>query len=454
MLGEVSVLLKRLGTENEIKCQKVCFNLHGPKTLYMMPKGHEIELNPFEWSVPERFKHLKFTENFPRTNKVQVDILLGVDLIGSVLTGRMKKHQNMLLIETTFGWIVAGGNGDSNEDTATSNTINANVNQTSIEEIKGGFLRLFSIERMDQDDMRESYEDLQAAKAMRDTISYDKDKGYSIGIPWRCWPRRPIVNDNNYQTCVARFLALERKLAKIKDGAKKYAEAIDTLIADKVVEIVKDIPDAKSTAFFLPHRFVAKKGSELYRIVHDASAKNRDNISLNDLQFKGSNYFNEIFDIFVRQRFYKWVAFVDVKGMFLGINLLPIDSALCSMLWRYPGSNEPFQWLKFNRVLFGMASSPALASFVQLTALETVVDNCNNEFTEFDRHVAAEAIKNVYVDDHALCGRNPELLLKKAKSLVKIMQILPKFKLAKFWHREYHSVLNLIHTQNSHFLQP
>ena len=89
----------------------------------------------------------------------------------------------------------------------------------------------------------------------------------------------------------------------------------------------------------------------------DASAK-YDRKSLNDVIHQGPKLQRELFNVLVRFRQHPVALICDVAEMYLRIEIAPKDRIYQRFLWRSLDEYE------FNRVVFGVNSSPFQAQFV------------------------------------------------------------------------------------------
>ena len=99
---------------------------------------------------------------------------------------------------------------------------------------------------------------------------------------------------NNYHIALRRYNSLRNQLKKDPKLEEMYSGAIETMIKNKEVELVEEfnlnIADTSRYINYIPHMAVVKldKVSTKCRPVFDASAKNKDGISLNSNFLSGS----------------------------------------------------------------------------------------------------------------------------------------------------------------------
>ena len=126
------------------------------------------------------------------------------------------------------------------------------------------------------------------------------------------------------------------------------------------------------------------------RIVFDASAK-FEGVSLNDAIYQGPKLQRELTDVLLRFRRHPVALMCDIAEMYLRIEVAPKDRPYQRFLWRTLNQERAPDEYEFNRVVFGVNSSPFQPQFVAQTHAEKHKD-------EFP--MAAETVlKSTYMDD-------------------------------------------------------
>ncbi|GFT27435.1 integrase catalytic domain-containing protein [Trichonephila clavipes] len=112
--------------------------------------------------------------------------------------------------------------------------------------------------------------------------------------------------------------------------------------------------------FYLPHRAVIRhdRSSSKLRIVFDASSHKRVKFSLNDSLHIGPNLYPDLFELLLSFRKHPIAFTVDIKQAFINVELDDSDKNVTKFLWT--DNPESLEVLRFNRVLFGINSSPFL----------------------------------------------------------------------------------------------
>ncbi|XP_035206868.1 uncharacterized protein LOC118181786 [Stegodyphus dumicola] len=171
------------------------------------------------------------------------------------------------------------------------------------------------------------------------------------------------------------------------------------------------------------------------RIVFDASSShNFKHLSLNDCLWSGPNLNSNIFDILVNFRLNKVAFTSDIEKAFLQILLAEKDSDVVRFLWE---ENGKIQVYRFNRVLFGVTSSP----FLLTATLKTHLRKHSEEFP-----TTTECLDRcLYVDDFISGADNVSEAFEISTQATSIMSqasmVLRKWTtndntLMQFWTRE------------------
>ena len=116
--------------------------------------------------------------------------------------------------------------------------------------------------------------------------------------------------------------------------------------------------------WYLPHFPVLRpeKSTTKTRIVFDASATLND-LSLNDIVLQGLKLQSDLFAVLRRFRRDPVALMCDIKEMYLQIKLKPEDQPYHRFLWRDLETGREPDVFEFNRVVFGVISSPFQAQF-------------------------------------------------------------------------------------------
>ena len=126
------------------------------------------------------------------------------------------------------------------------------------------------------------------------------------------------------------------------------------------------------------------------RIVFDAAAK-VEGVSLNDKIYQDPKLQRDLFDVLLRFRRYPIAVVCDIEEMYLRIGITESDKPYHRFLWRKMDESRSPEVYEFDRVVFGVNSSPLQAQFV----LQQHARQYQSTFP-----MAAETVlKSTYMDD-------------------------------------------------------
>ena len=128
--------------------------------------------------------------------------------------------------------------------------------------------------------------------------------------------------------------------------------------------IVKKAPtEANGNEFYILHKPVARESAEStkVKVVYDASARAYGQVPpLNECLENGPPLHNQLWDIFVRNRFNPITLAGDLKQTFLRVRINEYDRDALRFHWIIDKDAKQIQMLRFTRALFGLGHSPFL----------------------------------------------------------------------------------------------
>ena len=197
----------------------------------------------------------------------------------------------------------------------------------------------------------------------QESIKYH-DCSYEIGVPWKDKSTGHGLQ-NNLEMAEKRLHNLEKKLFKEPEVAQEYSKIINQYLEKGYVSKVSTDKDHDSVKWYLPHFPVVRKdrSTTKVRIVFDASAR-YNGTALNDVIYQGPKLQNDLFNVLLRFRRYPVALICDIAEMYLRVKLHPKDRSYHCLLWRDMNTEQKPLGYEFNRLVFGINSSPFLAQFV------------------------------------------------------------------------------------------
>ena len=229
-------------------------------------------------------------------------------------------------------------------------------------------------------------------KLARDTVVNSLtfvDGHYSVGMPWKSG--KHLLPDN-YSMALKRLRNTEKKLQKSPELGQAYMKVLQTYQEAGYIHKVPKEEKKPDQVWYLPHFPVLRpdKATTKTRIVFDASAKFNE-VSLNDIVLQGPKLQNDLFAVLLRLRHEPVALMCDIKEVYLQIKLQPEDQPYHRFLWQNLEKDKAPHIFEFDRVVFGVNSSPFQAQFVAR-------EHAKKHQPEFP--LAAETIlESKYMDD-------------------------------------------------------
>ncbi|GFT39549.1 integrase catalytic domain-containing protein [Trichonephila clavipes] len=147
----------------------------------------------------------------------------------------------------------------------------------------------------------------------------------------------------------------------------QYKETIQDYLNQGIIEKVKDTEiNVHKPMYYLPHQAIKKEGhvTTSTGIVFDAASHQANELSLNDCLWPGSNLNPNLLDVLINFKLNRVAISSDIHQAFLQICLADKHKDFVRFLWTYSnsriGEKLTLQVYRFNRVIFGINSSPFL----------------------------------------------------------------------------------------------
>ena len=184
---------------------------------------------------------------------------------------------------------------------------------------------------------------------------------YRVGVLWKT---NDAALPDNYEMALSRLENTVKRLKKSPEVANAYSKCIERYIEKGYVTNVQE-HDRSLSRWYLPHFPVQRpdKDTTKVRIVFDASAKYKGQ-ALNDVILQGPKLQRELFDVLLRFRRQPVAVVCDIAEMYLRIGIASDDKPYHRFLWRRIDQSHQTDIYEFDRVVFGVNSSPFQAQFV------------------------------------------------------------------------------------------
>ncbi|UYV78538.1 hypothetical protein LAZ67_16001935 [Cordylochernes scorpioides] len=243
-----------------------------------------------------------------------IHMLIGSDLLSSILTGRMKILQSgVVATETKLGWTVMGpAIGKDMEDSCLIVT-SFHVNSFDVQDL----WKLDVLGIMDAAETKSRKDLTEASNThFKEAVKRDESGRYIVSLPWIAG-HPPVPVNRNVQ------------------GKMLYEN-------------------------FLPHRPVLKDSHTTpIRPVFDASCKKKGLPSLNQCLENGDNLIELIPDLLLRFRLGKYGIIAEIRKAFLQNPVREEDREFLRFLW-WKKDQKTLKFYRHCRVVFGLTSSPFL----------------------------------------------------------------------------------------------
>ena len=340
-------------------------------------------INVVKWNIP---KELQLAD--PSFNKAQkVEILLGAGIFLELLKdGKLILDEGLPILQNTkLGWIVAG---------------NIDWNQRKPINIESNFCGLINTQTLSQqvekfwqlegcDPAEESSEKEQCERLFIENHIRQPSGKYMVQLPMR--DTMVDIGDTKriaYKRLEQQLLRLEKNV-QLKELYNDFMTEYENL--GHMEEVGRHEQEPAAT-FYFPHHGVLKMSSSTtkLRVVFNGSQISSTGISLNDILLNGGMVQDDLFEIMLRFRSFRYVFTADVEKMYRQILVDPIHRDLQRIMWKRPGDAE-IKCFRLNTVTYGTACAPFLATRV---LKQLAVDEAATY------PAASKAIlHNTYVDD-------------------------------------------------------
>jgi len=310
-----------------------------------------------------------------------VDLIIGVDTLPRILTGKLRTSDYGISFETHCGWSKMGVCPPLPPSYSLAVTSSGPDNSM----VPRQLYKVLELNECDE---------------FEDGVSEHKlavehfDKTHRV-VNSRFCVQWPILRDiSNLLTCekqcYSRFQNLLRRLKTDPILMQEYKEIFQQYISLGIIELVNRQDEPQGPVRYLPHHPVIKlkEGARKIRIVFDASSKDEDGISLNDIMLSGPPLNPEICELLIKFRMNEVGLIGDVEKAFLQLVIDFSQRDLTRFFWSDERGN--IQTWRFQRVLFGAKGSPFLLAASIGQHLKTY---------NFWKETCDTLATNIYVDD-------------------------------------------------------
>lgn len=299
----------------------------------------------------------------------RVDILIGNDYYFSFMSTEKKQiKENLFLVNSQLGWILTGKTDHKPTDDLSVVTFcqchgtgYPYLTEPDLPLRNTDMKSLWTLEGIGITDSPKTTTEEEAVDHFNRTVKYENGR-YQVKWPWT---RYPPDLPTNYGLSFGRLKGLLKRISK--DTIEEYNTILKEQLEAGVIEEVEkpENPYVQTTPpmHYLPHHIVKQEGKK-GRLVYDASAKIKDQRSLNECLYKGPSLLEDLTALILTFRIYKIGITADVERAFLQVGLQEEDREVTRFLWIKDSNKEVTETnishFRFTRVPFGIISSPFL----------------------------------------------------------------------------------------------
>ncbi|XP_073995652.1 uncharacterized protein [Rhodnius prolixus] len=191
----------------------------------------------------------------------------------------------------------------------------------------------------------------------KETVRRSEEGRYEVSLPWK--ESHPLLLSNK-DLAERRLTGLTKKLVS-SGNFDRYKSVLQEWLELGVIEEVKANPK-EIDCHYLPHHMILKETSATTKVrpVFDASAKDKNGVSLKECLERGPNMIELIPQIVIKFRKYAIGVIADFEKAFLQMSLYEKDRDFMRFLWWKRQAEGEIQIYRHCRVVLGVSSSPFL----------------------------------------------------------------------------------------------
>ncbi|XP_059223054.1 uncharacterized protein LOC131996886 [Stomoxys calcitrans] len=376
-------------------------------SLTLYSEKHEIEVNLGAIVVPRitrllpNFEIAKSQTNFSGIEGLEladpdfytpgnVDLLLGSDVMPSLLINGLRKISESLLAQATiFGWIISGP-----IQCQSVSAFSIGISEMDDEAISTQLRRFWEQEEI-PNKIPFSKEDEFCESLYLKTTYRNKDGRYVVKLPFKPGFPREMPLGCSRSKALIQFIGMENSLKKNSEFAETYRNVLAeylTLGHMTPTSSQEIISQGSFHSYYMPHHAVMKPDSRStkLRVVFNASRKSNSGNSLNDILLVGPTLQLDLMTLIVNWRLYQYVFCGDIEKMYRQILVHDGDTPFQRIVFRM-NPCDPIQDFTLRTVTFGVNCAPYLA-------IRTLLQLAKDSEDRFPQ--AAHILRNeTYVDD-------------------------------------------------------
>ena len=373
---------------------------------------------------PNQYPHLRdiaFTEQYPQETEVSIQLLIDTNTTMSILlpnpTMMQNKFQGPIAIPTLLGPVLGGQDITGSTGPYVKPQIAASVvshdGNAKDEDMNSLCSRFYSMEDIGISVLKESpytADEEAAVTMMKQKMFYSKPEcRFYVPILFKADPK--ISLDSHWKVSYAMAQSSKRKA--VKGGyIKEVDEAVCNMVSMGAAEVVPEHEIKAPHVHYLPTLAVRKDSQTTrVRITQNCSSVCRiTQKSINSIMHTGpiGHYMPKLASLLIKFRCHRHILLADVAKEFWEIYYNKEDRNFVRFLYTPEERQEPVIFRQKGLVM-GAVASP----FQALYCISKLKEFYENQFP-----LAAEAIKDIYVDDVLACFDSMTQAAQTARQLI------------------------------------
>ncbi|UYV82628.1 hypothetical protein LAZ67_22000244 [Cordylochernes scorpioides] len=289
----------------------------------------------------------------------EIDILIGANYLGMILTGKIVQVEaDLTAVETKLGWTLMGNSPiiDSNDNV--QQTLNLLTTRCDLKDLWD--LEVLGIRDPVETCSKETrYQEIKEKFITK--IQRQSDQRYSVGLSWKV-EKESIPS--NLDIAIKRLDISTKKMTS-QNKLTEYSQIFRDWLTEGLIERVEENP-LERRGYYLPHRPVYKMESKTtpIRPVFDASCLGHNGLSLNQCLEKGPNLLERIPEMMIRFRENKFGVTADIRKAFQMVAIEESERNYLRFLWWEKESDRELIAYRHKRLVFGLNCSPFVLNAV------------------------------------------------------------------------------------------
>ncbi|XP_043479022.1 uncharacterized protein LOC122509221 [Leptopilina heterotoma] len=322
-----------------------------------------------------------------------IDVLIGADIAGKLLTGNKFDLENGLVaFETLLGWTIMGKVPRAQNENDTPVAMITTMLSQEVDLTELWKLEILGITDPSEK-VNKTERDIIAKNFVRETAKVTKEGRYEFKLPWR---EDHLLLPDNLEIAQRRLKFTVQKLKK-QGFLADYGEVLKSWLDEGIIEEVME-KEIDCECHYLPHRPVFKENSTtVIRPVFDASAYEVGHPSLNQCLETGPNMIELVPDSINRFREGEIGVVSDIKRAFLQIGINENDRDFLRFLWMV---GDKVTVYRHCRVVFGLSCSPfLLAAAIELLLEKALIEASESNGLSWSENSVKKLKKSFYADN-------------------------------------------------------